>query len=230
MPKSEQIRQMFDGIAPRYDLLNHLLSAGVDRGWRKRAVRAVYEGHPSRVLDVATGTGDLAIAIARALPACEVTGVDLSQQMLAVGAGKLAGKGLRVTLTEGDACALAFADGVFDAVSVAFGVRNFEDVVRGVGEMARVLRQGGRLVILEFSTPRKGPVARLYRLYFHRLLPFVGGLISGDRSAYRYLPTSVDGFPAPEEFLGIMRRAGLTQCRATALTGGIARLYVGIKA
>lgn len=218
---------MFDGIAPRYDLLNHLLSLGIDRGWRRKAVKAVCAGDPARVLDVATGTGDLAIAIAHALPGVEVTGIDLSEQMLSIGAKKAAG--FPITLQTGDACALSFDDGSFDAVSAAFGVRNFEDVERGVGEMARVLRPGGSMVVLEFSTPRNGLFAGLFRCYFHRLLPAIGGMISGDRNAYRYLPESVDGFPAPDEFLKLMERAGITNGRARRLTGGIACLYTGVK-
>lgn len=227
MAKKENVKAMFDGIAPRYDLLNHLLSLGIDRRWRRNAVRQVAAGRPAKILDVATGTADLAIAIARALPEAQVTGVDLSPEMLAVGRRKA--MGLAVELREGDATALDFADGTFDAVSAAFGVRNFEHVEKGVGEMVRVLKTGGRLVVLEFSMPRDSLLARLFRLYFHRILPAIGGIVSGDGAAYRYLPESVDGFPAPAEFLKLMERSGLQECRAVSLTGGIAQIYVGIR-
>ncbi len=228
--KSSQVRTMFDRIAPRYDLLNHLLSLGVDRGWRRRVVRALRRDSPRTVLDVATGTGDLAIQTARSIPGARVTGVDLSPEMAAIGERKVARQGLaeRVEIAVGDASALNFADRTFDAVTCAFGVRNFEDLEGGLREMCRVLRPGGRMAILEFSTPRSKIFAAVYRFYFHRVLPAVGGVISGDRQAYRYLPSSVDEFPAPDEFLAMMRRAGFGDCRTRALSGGIAHLHTGI--
>ncbi len=228
--QSGSIEAMFDSIAPRYDLLNHLLSAGIDRRWRSAAVRTLRDGAPARVLDVATGTADMAIALARKLPGAAVVGVDLSEGMLARGRQKASHASLcgRITLQKGDAAGLEFADGEFDAATVAFGVRNFADMEGGLREIRRVLRPGGRLAILEFSTPRNSFFRRLYRLYFLRALPGIGGAVSGDRRAYDYLPSSVERFPHPERFLEILAAAGFADCRARALTGGIVYLYTGI--
>ncbi len=230
-PKGTQMRSMFDRIAPRYDLLNHTLSLGIDRGWRRKLVHALERGAPGCVLDVATGTADLAIGIVRGIPGTEVTGVDLSPGMIEVGMQKVADRGLteRVELQVADVAALPFAGGEFDAVTAAFGVRNFENIEGGLREMARVVRPGGMAAILEFSTPRGKIIPALYRFYFHRVLPVVGGWVSGDREAYRYLPLSVDGFPTPDAFVEMLRGAGFTDCHARALSGGIAYLYTGVK-
>lgn len=194
--KKTRVREMFDSIAPRYDLLNHLLSFGVDRLWRRRMVGVVAAGTPAAILDVAAGTGDVAVALARRLPAARITGIDLSGEMLAVGRGKVARRGLcdRIELVQGDAEQLPFPDGTFDAVTIGFGIRNFGSIEAGLAEAFRVLRPGGRLCILEFSTPRGRCFGLLYRFYFHRILPLVGRLISKDDSAYTYLPESVDHF------------------------------------
>lgn len=225
--KKEQVRTMFDGIAARYDLLNHVLSMDVDRLWRRRAVRQVAAVAPRRILDVATGTGDLAIALARALPNARITGVDLSEGMLAAARGKVAARGLdgRIELVQGDAERLAWADGTFDAVTVAFGVRNFGDLEAGLRELARVLRPGGRLVVLEFSRPRNPLFRALYEGYSRHVLPRIGGLVSRDRRAYEYLPASVGAFPPPAEFLAMLREAGLRDGVARSQSFGIAQIY-----
>ncbi len=230
-PKTDQVRTMFDRIAPRYDLLNRVLSFGVDVRWRRLTVKAVCRDNPARVLDVATGTGDLALGIARKLPSVQVEGIDLSPEMVRLGQQKVAKAGLsgRITLSVGEAASPGFPDGTFDAVSAAFGVRNFEDLEAGIGGMSRMLRPGGTMAVLEFSTPRSKIFAALYRFYFHRVLPAIGGAVSGDREAYRYLPGSVDDFPSPEAFLDILRRAGLENGRARRLSLGIAYLYTAKK-
>lgn len=229
--KTEQVRTMFNRIAPHYDLLNHTLSFNVDRLWRRRTVRIVSEGAPERIVDIATGTGDLAIAMARALPEARITGVDLSPEMLAVARYKVAERGLaeRIRLEEGNAEQLALPSAEADAVTVAFGVRNFDNPARGLSELHRLLRPGGRIVVLEFSQPRNRLFGALYRWYSFRLLPFVGGLISREKRAYEYLPASVSAFPSGEAFLALLRQAGFTACEARSLSGGIAYIYIGTK-
>jgi len=295
--KKRLVETMFDAIAPTYDALNHLLSLGIDRGWRRRVVRlaaaslrdaerrsnpvasattmggisstdiaggissadveddisspdtsaaaslrdAKRRSNPvtttattagdvasaPAILDVATGTGDLAIALARRLPAARVTGVDISEGMLALGREKVAARALagRVSLSVGDAERLRFADGAFDLVTVAFGVRNFGDVAAGLAEMRRVLRDGGRCLVLEFSEPRSGLFAALYMFYFHRVLPWVGRAVSRDGAAYSYLPRSVDAFPAPPRFAEMLREAGFAEVTPHRLTLGVAHIY-----
>lgn len=225
--KKEQVRTMFDRIAGRYDLLNHVLSMSIDRLWRRRTVRLVAARAPRRVLDVATGTGDLALALARALPEARITGLDLSEGMLAAARGKVAARGLsgRIELVRGDAEHLVWPDATFDAVTVAFGVRNFGDLERGLSELARVLRPGGQLAVLEFSRPDNPLFRRLYEFYSGRILPRIGGLLSRDKRAYEYLPASVGAFPPPEEFLAMLRAAGLADCTARSQSFGIARIY-----
>ena len=229
--KKTRVREMFDSIAPRYDLLNHLLSFGVDRRWRRRMVGVVAAGTPAAILDVAAGTGDVAVALARRLPAARITGIDLSGEMLAVGRGKVARRGLcdRIELVQGDAEQLPFPDGTFDAVTIGFGIRNFGSIEAGLAEAFRVLRPGGRLCILEFSTPRGRCFGPLYRFYFHRILPLVGRLISKDDSAYTYLPESVDHFPDNLLFLRLMGQAGFAACRSRRQMRGIAYIYEGRK-
>lgn len=229
--KKAQVRAMFDSIAPKYDLLNHLLSFGVDRLWRRRMVGAVAAAAPEEVLDVAAGTGDVAIAMARRMPRVRITGIDLSGEMLAVGRGKVARLGLdgRIVLKEGDAERLPFPDASFDAVSIGFGIRNFGSIEAGLSEAFRVLRRGGCLYILEFSTPCGRLFGPLYRFYFHRILPRVGRFVSKDRGAYSYLPDSVDHFPDNLLFLRMMGDAGFTGCRARRQMRGIAYIYEGRK-
>lgn len=224
---------MFDTISPRYDLLNHLLSFGVDRSWRRSLVRMVKRSGAVDILDEATGTGDLAIMMARSIPAARITGTDISEGMLAVGRAKVARSGYgtpeRITLKREDAENLSFAGGTFDAVTAAFGVRNFEDIPAGLAEMFRVLKPGGGVYILEFGPPRNKIFGALYRFYFHRILPLLGAAVSKNKAAYRYLPESVDGFPYGAPFVGMMAAAGFTRCGFRNLSGGIAQLYYGEK-
>ena len=227
--KKSQVRTMFDRIAPRYDLLNHTLSFHIDRLWRRRAVRILRRRNPEHVLDLATGTGDLAVALARGIPGVRVTGVDLSEGMLDVARRKVAacGPGGRIELLQGDAEHLALADASVDAATVAFGVRNFGDLEAGLGELARTIRPGGAVVILEFSRPRNPLFRAVYEFYSGRILPRIGGAVSRDRRAYEYLPASVGAFPAPEDFMRLMERAGFRNCCARSQSFGIAQIYVG---
>ena len=227
--KKEEVREMFDNIAPKYDLLNHTLSMSIDRVWRRRVVGEVRRAKPGRILDVATGTGDLAIAMARRLRDVQVLGVDLSEQMLAVARRKIEARGLdgRIVLDRGDAERLAVADASVDVATVAFGVRNFGDLGAGLRELARTIKPGGKVVILEFSRPRNRVFRALYEFYSYKILPRIGGLVSRDKRAYEYLPASVGEFPAPEEFMAMMARAGFRNCRARSQSFGIAQIYIG---
>ena len=227
--KKEEVREMFDNIAPKYDLLNHTLSMSIDRVWRRRVVGEVRRAKPGRILDVATGTGDLAIAMARRIRDVQVLGVDLSEQMLAVARRKIEARGLdgRIVLDRGDAERLAAADASVDVATVAFGVRNFGDLGAGLRELARTIKPGGKVVILEFSRPRNRVFRALYEFYSYKILPRIGGLVSRDKRAYEYLPASVGEFPAPEEFMAMMARAGFRNCRARSQSFGIAQIYIG---
>ena len=229
--KKEQVRTMFNRIAFRYDFLNRLLSFGVDVGWRKKTVRLVQKDEPSAILDLATGTGDLAIVLARRMPQAAVTGADLSPGMLEIGRLKIARKRLAnvVGMVEADAEALPFADGAFDAVTVGFGVRNFGDIPAGLAEMCRVLRPGGRVYVLEFAMPEGRVFGALYHFYFRRMLPFIGGLFSGEHKAYRYLQRSVEDFPYGSRFVELMRNAGLENISQVPLTRGLVVIYRGEK-
>ena len=227
--KKEEVREMFDNIAPKYDLLNHTLSMSIDRVWRRRVVGEVRRAKPGRILDVATGTGHLAIAMARRIRDVQVLGVDLSEQMLAVARRKIEARGLdgRIVLDRGDAERLAVADASVDVATVAFGVRNFGDLGAGLRELARTIKPGGKVVILEFSRPRNRVFRALYEFYSYKILPRIGGLVSRDKRAYEYLPASVGEFPAPEEFMAMMARAGFRNCRARSQSFGIAQIYIG---
>lgn len=227
--KKEEVREMFDNIAPKYDLLNHTLSMSIDRVWRRRVVGEVRRAKPGRILDVATGTGDLAIAMARRIRDVQVLGVDLSEQMLAVARRKIEARGLdgRIVLDRGDAERLAVADASVDVATVAFGVRNFGDLGAGLRELARTIKPRGKVVILEFSRPRNRVFRALYEFYSYKILPRIGGLVSRDKRAYEYLPASVGEFPAPEEFMAMMARAGFRNCRARSQSFGIAQIYIG---
>lgn len=231
MPKKEGIRKLFDKIASDYDRLNHLLSLNIDKGWRRKAVREIADAEtPLQVLDVACGTADFTIAIARKLPeGSRVQGIDLSEEMMKVGREKIARAGVEATLSQGDCEALDFAEGTFDRVSVGFGVRNFVQLEQSLREMHRVLRPGGKLVVLELSLPGNPVVRWAYKLYFLKILPVVGGWLSGERGAYDYLPASVLRFPAPERFVQMMRESGFSTVRHRAFTFGICRMYVGEK-
>lgn len=219
---------MFDKIARRYDLLNRLMSFGVDKRWRKRTVKAcALPGTDAcRVLDVATGTGDLAIDIARRHPGATVVGVDPSAQMIAVGDKKVTKFDGRVTLQLGDAQALAFDDDSFDAVTIAFGIRNVPDRALGLREMARVCKPGGRVAILELGEPQKGVIAPLARFHIRQVVPRVGALLSGAKE-YRYLQSSIAAFPPPDEFAALMTANGLAVLEVVPLTFGVCNLYVG---
>lgn len=227
--KKEEVREMFDNIAPKYDLLNHTLSMSIDRVWRRRVVNEVRRTKPRRILDVATGTGDLAIAMARRIRDVQVLGVDLSEQMLAVAHRKVEARGLdnRIVLDRGDAEHLAVADASVDVATVAFGVRNFGDLAAGLRELARTIKPGGKVVILEFSRPRNRAFRALYEFYSYKILPRIGGLVSRDKRAYEYLPASVGEFPAPAVFLEMMEKAGFRNCRARSQSFGIAQIYIG---
>jgi demethylmenaquinone methyltransferase/2-methoxy-6-polyprenyl-1,4-benzoquinol methylase len=227
-PERDAVRAMFDRIAPRYDLLNRVLSAGVDVRWRRAAVDALGLRGPSRVLDLCTGTADLLGEALGRDPGSTGWGVDLSLEMLRRGRGKLALMGMspRSGLAAADAEWLPLASGTFEGAVVGFGIRNVGDRERALRELVRVLRPGGRLVILEFSMP-PGPLGMLYRFYFEQVLPRIGALVSGDASAYQYLPASVERFPTPAAFGALMERAGFVGVRFRPLTWGIAHLYQG---
>lgn len=229
--KKQRVEQMFDNIAPTYDRLNHLLSMQVDRTWRRRAVRLAAKCSPGTVLDVATGTGDLAISLARKIKGVRITGVDISENMLAIGRRKVVEKGLseRVTLCTGDAESLDFPDASFDCMTAAFGVRNFGDLQAGLREMCRVTREGGTCLILEFSEPDVPIFKWAYRIYFHKVLPGMGRLVSKNKEAYTYLPDSVEGFPAPERFAEMLREVGFAGVSLRKLTFGVAYIYLAVK-
>ncbi len=225
-PKKQQIARMFDNISGHYDLLNRVLSLGIDQWWRKTAIRYLKAENPKLLLDVATGTADFAIA-ALECGAEKIIGVDIAEKMLDIGRQKLRAKGLdsRIELRSGDSEALEFADSTFDAATVAFGVRNFENLDKGLSQIARVLKPGGLLVVLEFSKPRTFPFRQLYTVYSAYILPLVGWLISGDRAAYTYLPESVKTFPDREALCEILLRNGFAQAHYRPLTLGICCIY-----
>jgi demethylmenaquinone methyltransferase/2-methoxy-6-polyprenyl-1,4-benzoquinol methylase len=226
--RGREVQAMFAAIAPRYDLLNRVLSLGVDRAWRREAAREALALGPARVLDVATGTADFALELKARAPGAEVVGSDFVPEMLALGRAKARGRHLDIRLEEGDALNLPYPDGSFDAVTCAFGFRNFADYGRGLSEMWRVLTPGGRLVLLEFPPPRPGPLGSLFRVYFRQVLPRIGALVSGNAGAYTYLPESVLAFPDPERLAGMMRATGF-RTRYRLLTFGVAALHVGDK-
>ncbi len=230
MAKKENIKALFDNIAPDYDKLNHILSLNIDKSWRRKAVREIVDKEgPLKVLDVACGTGDFTIEIARKISEGSVTGIDLSEGMMSVGREKAAAAGIEAVLEYGDCEALRYEDNTFDRVAVAFGVRNFEHLDLGLKEMWRVLDKDGKLVILELSVPSNPVIRWCYKLYFLNILPAIGGFVSGNKGAYRYLPASVLHFPAPDKFVAMMHEAGFREVRHRAFTFGICRMYVGIK-
>ncbi|MDF7811284.1 bifunctional demethylmenaquinone methyltransferase/2-methoxy-6-polyprenyl-1,4-benzoquinol methylase UbiE [Hymenobacter sp. YC55] len=230
--KKSQVAHMFNSIAGKYDFLNHFLSVGTDIYWRRKAVSELKTLRPARILDIATGTADFAIETLRAASAdAQVTGVDISEGMLAVGRRKLQEKGLthRIQLEQGDSENLPYPDNHFDAVTASFGVRNFENLTKGLTEMRRVLRPGGKLVILEFSKPTAFPLKQAYNFYFQRVLPVFGKMISKDNSAYTYLPESVQAFPDGPDFLAILRQVGFNTPAWQPLTFGISSIYTAHK-
>lgn len=228
--KKEQVARMFDNISHRYDFLNHFLSLGIDKLWRKKAVSYLTAQRPKLILDVATGTGDFAIQ-ALSLKPDKIWGIDISEGMLEVGRKKIRQRGLDkvIELKAGDSENIPFEENKFDAVTVAFGVRNFENLEKGLAEIRRVLKPSGKLIVLEFSRPRAFPMKQLYSFYFKSILPRVGRFVSSDKSAYTYLPESVEAFPDGEDFLRILRHVGFNETQCKPLTFGISSIYSGTK-
>lgn len=228
MAKKEGIRRLFNSIASDYDRLNHILSLNIDKGWRRKAVREIADqDSPVKVLDVACGTGDFTIEIARKVaPGSVVTGVDISEGMMEIGKEKIIKSGVAAEMYVADCEALPYDPNTFDRISVGFGVRNFEHLELGLSEMFRVLKTGGKLVILELSLPANRLVRGCYMLYFQKMLPAIGGFLSGDRGAYEYLYTSVLRFPAPDGFVAMLKTAGFEQVKHKSLTFGICRMYI----
>ncbi|MFN8206200.1 MAG: bifunctional demethylmenaquinone methyltransferase/2-methoxy-6-polyprenyl-1,4-benzoquinol methylase UbiE [Bacteroidales bacterium] len=228
--KKSQVRGMFNRIAPRYDLLNHLLSANIDKRWRKICIELLRPHHPARILDVASGTGDLAIAAAVLQPT-EIIATDLSEGMLEIAEQKINASGLEklihTKLADGEN--LPFSDGTFDAVTIGFGIRNFGDVQKGITEFYRVLRPGGVLLILEFSLPSNRLLRAMYLLYFRNILPLAGRLISRDKQAYAYLNRSVEAFPTNDAMIELLKKSGFTNCRVKLLSFGISSIYTAIR-
>ena len=229
--KGEQVEQMFDGIAPTYDLLNHTLSFGIDRRWRRAAIRWLGQFAPRRILDVATGTGDFAILAAQSLHPDHLLGIDLSEGMMQVAQEKVEKAGLSATVSfqKADCMALDLPTDEFDAVMVAYGIRNFEDLDRGLAEMLRVLKPGGHLAILELTAPTSFPMKQLFWLYSHILMPLVGKIVSRDRRAYTYLPATMEAFPHGEEMQRILQKAGFADVSFRRFTFGISTLYMAGK-
>lgn len=228
--KKEQVADMFDNISGKYDFLNHLLSMGIDKLWRKKAVKLISKTDPKDILDIATGTGDFAIESLKLKPSA-ITGVDISNGMLEKGKEKMLKKGHDkiITLQYGDSENLPFEDESFDAITVGFGVRNFENLEKGLGEMLRVLRPGGIVAVLEFSKPKKFPVKQGYTFYSKYIIPKVGKSISKDDTAYKYLPDSIAAFPEGQGFLDILQKVGYSDLSKKEVSGGIATIYIGQK-
>lgn len=228
--KKEQVANMFNAIAHRYDFLNQLLSFGIHKGWRKKSIRLLQAKHPKTILDIATGTADFAIEAMKLKPE-KVVGVDISSGMLELGKKKIDKLGLqtKIELKLADSENLPFEDNSFDAITVGFGVRNFENLEKGIRDMHRVLKPGGQMVILEFSKPRAFPIKQLYTIYFKYITPFIGKIFSKDNSAYRYLPESVNAFPDGDDFLNILKKVGQKDAKAISITFGIASIYSSTK-
>lgn len=229
--KGAQVERMFDSIAGKYDTLNHTLSMGIDRGWRKKGLCALSDIHPQRILDIATGTGDLAIQAYEVLSPQEIVGVDISEGMMDVGRKKVAKAGLSdvITFEKQDCMALAIADNSFDAAMVAFGIRNFENLDQGLKEILRVLKPGGKLMILELSTPQGFPMKQGYWLYSRLFIPMVGRLISKDKAAYSYLPKSIEAFIQGKEMVDTLTKNGFRNAKCKTYTFGICSMYIGTK-
>ena len=229
--KTRQVEQMFDNIAPSYDKLNHRLSWDIDRGWRKKAIGQLAEHQPRIMLDIATGTGDFAILAARMLHPEKLIGADISEKMMEIGREKVKREGLAQTISfmKEDCMNLSFADGTFDAVTAAFGIRNFQNLDRGLSEMCRVLKPGGQLSIVELTTPVRLPMKQLFRIYSHTILPAYGRLISKDKSAYSYLTATIEAFPQGESMMEILKKAGFRQTAFKRLTFGICTMYSATK-
>ena len=229
--KGEQVEKMFDRIAHSYDLLNHALSLGIDKGWRRKAIDALKIHHPQRILDIATGTGDFAILSANRIKPQQIIGADISEGMMAIGHEKVQKKGLQdiISFQKEDCMRLSFPDESFDAVTSAYGVRNFQNLDAGLSEIYRVLREGGHLLIVELCTPPRFPMKQLFWLYAHVVMPFIGKIISHDASAYTYLPSSMEAFPQGEVMEGILKKAGFQQIEWKRFTFGLCTMYLALK-
>lgn len=229
--KAQEVEQMFDNIAPTYDRLNHRLSWNIDRGWRRKAIESLLPYHPQTLLDIATGTGDFAILAAQMLKPQKLIGADISEGMMAVGRQKVADLGLSdiIEFRKEDCLTMSFPDATFDAVTAAFGIRNFAELDKGLREMCRVLKNGGRLSIVELTTPPKFPMKQLFRLYSHTILPVYGRLISKDKSAYNYLTATIEAFPQGEKMVEILKKAGFAEASFQRLTFGICTHYLATK-
>lgn len=229
--KKQEVAEMFNNISGRYDFLNHFLSLGIDKLWRKKAVKMLREIKPTRVLDIATGTGDFALESLKVKPS-EIVGIDISEGMLEKGREKMKKRKVDhiISMRLGDSEDLPFEDNYFDALTVGFGVRNFENLEKGLSEMLRVVRSGGKLIVLEFSKPKKFPVKQAFSFYSKNIIPILGKTISKDASAYTYLPESVAAFPEGEDFENILKKLGYKNVKSTLVSGGIATIYSGYKA
>jgi demethylmenaquinone methyltransferase/2-methoxy-6-polyprenyl-1,4-benzoquinol methylase len=228
--KKDQVAEMFNNVAPQYDFLNQLLSMGIHKGWRKKSIQLLKDKKPKKILDIATGTADFAIEAMNLNPD-KVIGVDISEGMLKLGVQKINKLGLqnKIELKLGDSENLPFSDNSFDAITVGFGVRNFENLEKGIADIYRVLNKDGILVILEFSKPKHFPVKQIYHFYFKYITPMVGKMFSKDKSAYTYLPESVNAFPAGEEFLSVLKKTGFKDTKDVILSFGIASIYIAKK-
>ena len=229
--KASQVEQMFDNIAPAYDKLNHRLSWDIDKGWRRKAIRQLAPYRPQTMLDIATGTGDFAILAADMLRPQKIIGADISEGMMQIGMQKVAAKGLDsiISFAREDCTKLTFADNTFDAVTAAFGIRNFSDLDKGLAEMCRVLKPGGHLSIVELTTPVSFPMKQLFRIYSHTVLPVYGRLVSKDPSAYSYLTKTIEAFPQGETMVEAFKKAGFRQASFRRLTFGICTMYLATK-
>ena len=229
--KATQVEQMFDNIAPTYDTLNHRLSWDIDRGWRKKAIHQLMPYQPKTMLDIATGTGDFAILAAEMLKPKKLIGADISEGMMDIGRQKVAGKGLQdiISFEKEDCTALSYADDTFDAVTAAFGIRNFADLDKGLQEMCRVLKKGGHLSIVELTSPVSFPMKQLFHIYAHTVLPVYGRLISKDTAAYSYLTKTIEAFPQGEQMMEILKKAGFSDTQFKRLTFGICTMYFATK-
>ncbi|MBQ8715363.1 MAG: bifunctional demethylmenaquinone methyltransferase/2-methoxy-6-polyprenyl-1,4-benzoquinol methylase UbiE [Prevotella sp.] len=229
--KTTQVEQMFDNIAPTYDTLNHRLSWDIDRGWRKKAIRQLLPYQPKTMLDIATGTGDFAILSAEMLRPVQLVGADISEGMMEIGRKKVAERNLQdiISFEKEDCLHLSYADGTFDAVTAAFGIRNFSDLDQGLREMCRVLKKGGHLSIVELTTPVRFPMKQLFHIYSHTVLPVYGRLISKDTAAYSYLTKTIEAFPQGEQMVSILKDAGFSEAKFQRLTFGICTMYFATK-
>ena len=229
--KGKWVEQMFNNIAPTYDILNHRLSWDIDKSWRKKAISQLLPFNPQSILDIATGTGDFAILSAEMLSPKQMIGVDISDGMMTIGRQKVEAKGLQdiVFFKKEDCTNLSFEDNSFDAVTAAFGIRNFQDLDRGLSEMCRVLKQGGHLIIVELTTPICFPMKQLFKIYSHTILPIYGRIISKDTNAYHYLINTIEAFPQGERMVEILRNIGFKEPKFTRLTSGICTMYFATK-